>query len=147
MPVSFCKKFLFRQLENHCNIVFVELFYVRVEEGAFAFTNNNGLANDFRLAKMYRKDVVVVPDKLYSVILNYAIHLILFCIYHIFQMEGKVDMVMAEDTMSIKGGLSGLRIDACPYNPSNRKGKSLKVRISRNSREWYIIMYGYHNCR
>ena len=42
-------------------------------------------------------------------------------------MAGKVDMVISEDKMAIKGGLNGLRIDACPYNPSERKGKTTKV--------------------
>ena len=36
-------------------------------------------------------------------------------------------MIISEDKMSIKGGLNGLRIDACPYNPSERKGKTTKV--------------------
>ncbi|XP_072019770.1 intermembrane lipid transfer protein VPS13A-like [Amphiura filiformis] len=48
------------------------------------------------------------------------------------KLAGKVDMIIAEDTMSIKGGLNGLRIDACPYNPSKRKGKYLKVLLPCN---------------
>ncbi|XP_022087078.1 vacuolar protein sorting-associated protein 13A-like [Acanthaster planci] len=45
---------------------------------------------------------------------------------------GEVNMTLAGKTMSIKGGLQQLRINACPYLEDQRKGKMTKVLIPCN---------------